>query len=396
MIQTPRFGTLAGGAVGLALLALGSSQAQAQQGTWLAYQGCWESAETAATEAVCISPSGGMSADLITVQDGQVTSRRTLTPDGAQRPLDEQGCTGWERARWSQDGQRIYLRSELTCEGGARRVTSGAISMTSPGEWIDIQTVEAGGYPIVRVTRYREAGPEVARIAGVPSAEGRELAIETTRTAAAEPLAVEDVEEASRELEPQALDILLFERGGVFEVNAEVLTRMADAGVPDRVIDLVVALAYPDVFNVNSEARLVGYHPAEAEEVAYDQERRRYGPHARIGWDPFYYDPWGYGYYGYGRYGYSPFGWGNPYGWRSTGGPVIVITQPDRDVQFTNPRMVKGRGYTRGASGASAASSIRPSRTSGSTGAASVSRGSTSGGASKATTGRTAKRRGGG
>jgi hypothetical protein len=273
--------------------------------------------------------------------------------------------------------------------------------MATPAEWLDLQSVEAGGYPVVRMRRYRPAPESLARQVGVRSPEGVALALETARTAAAQPLSVEDVAEASRELGSQTLEMLLYERGGLFEVDAEKLVALDEAGVDPNVIDLVVALAYPDVFGVNAAARTVGVLPDEptVAELASARAPRVYGTF----YDP--YGPFGYG-YGYGsRWGsyYSPFGWGNPYGWRYTGGGPVIIIQPPDDVGGGGGpvRYVKGRGYTRASSSDAGTTRSSPPR-----GSSSVTRtgSSTSSGAATTTgssgssgsTGRTAKPRTGG
>jgi hypothetical protein len=398
-------GVALGSAALLALAAPAAAQENAD-GRWLPWLGCWEVAnvaEVGGSGGLCVvsrSESGGV--ELLTMAQGRVESRRMLIADGERRAVEQSGCSGWEQGKWSEDGHRVYLRSELTCEGGSRRVASGVIAMVNAREWMDIQSIEAGGYPVVRAVRYQPASAQLAAAAGVQVPQGIELALETGRTAAAQPLSVDDVSEASRELSAETLEILLFERGGVFQVDANKLVALADAGVPDRIIDLVVALAYPDVFNVNSAARMVGYRPESptAEALANARNPRRTPVYATF-YDPF--DPFGFGYYNrYGYYGYgsySPFGWGNPYGWRSGG--VIVIQPPanggSSEVTRTG-RVVNGRGYTRsrgstgsdsGSKGSSVGSSSRPSSSSGSSTGSSGSSGSGS-------TGRTAVRRGGG
>jgi hypothetical protein len=166
----------------------------------------------------------------------------------------------------------------------------------------------------------------------------------------------------------------------------------------------VVALAYPDVFGVNAAARTVGVLPDEptAAQLAAARAPRVYGT---------FYDPWGpfgYGYgYGYGsRWGsyYSPFGWGNPYGWRYTGGGPVIIIQPPDDVSGgSGPvRYVKGRGYTRGSSSDAGTTRSSPPRGSdagsvGRAGSTTSSGAATTGSSgSSGSTGRTAKPRTGG
>lgn len=400
----------------LAALAGYASPVVAQESpddAWFPWYGCWETEGAPGRPAddasgLCIVPNEEMGVDLLTVTAGQVTATRTLITDGEQRPVSESGCSGWERSSWSEDWRRVFLRSELTCDGGSSRVTSGVIAMAAPSEWVDVQTIEAGGFPVVRVQRYRPAADDVAAAARLAFLEDRELAVETARTAAAASLSIAGLAEASRELSKEALEMMLFELGGTFEVDGPTLIAMADAGVPESAIDLVVALAYPDVFNVNSEARMVGYRPAEptAEELAEARREGRtvYG----MFYDPF--DPYGFGYYnryGYGYSAYSPFGWGSRYGWTSAGGGVVIIQPPAGQVQERS-RFVRGRGFTRGGSQSAqtseasrsrdrAAPSSSTSRTSpAATSTSSRDNSSSSSSSGSSSSGRSATRRGGG
>lgn len=389
-----------GAAAALALaLTGGPVAAQAVNGQWLPFLGCWQpiagTMEAGSPqEAVCVSTQAAGGVELATVVDGQVTARRTLVADGQRRDVQESGCSGWEQARWSEDGQRVYLRSEMSCEGGTTRVTSGAITMASPTEWLHAQSVEAGGYPMMRVLRYRLASEEIARAAGIPAPQGVALALENARTAAAEPLSVGDVKEAARELSTETLEALLYERGGMFEIDAAALVELADAGVPEQVVDLVVALAYPKVFAVNSDARMVGVRPDEPN-VSESEPRQGRRVYADL-YDPFYGYGWSRYGYGSGYYGYSPFGWGSPYGWY-TGRPVIVIQQPSNGARTNAGRIVRGRGYTRDAPSTdlSGTRDVRRGDDSRATGSGSGSSGSGAASSTGSSSGRTAKRRGG-
>lgn len=350
----------------LAIFAVFGAPVTAQESpdqAWFPWFGCWETADTPGGEAgdasgLCVAPRDGQAGvELLTVTGDRVTATRALIADGERRPVEESGCSGWERASWSADEQRVFLRSELMCEGGTRRVTSGIIAMVSSDEWVDVQTIEAGSHPIVRTRRFGRAPETVAQAIGLEVPQEQDLAFATARAAAAQPLSVADLTEASQELSTEALEMFLFERRGSFDVDAQTLLAMADGGVPESVIDLVVALAYPDVFELNTDARMVGYRPAEptAADLATAQRRGGRTVYGRLYSDPF--APFSYGYYNpysYNRYGYSsysPFGWGSSFGWRSTRGPVIIIDRPiveENDRPSEDLRLVKGRGYTRG------------------------------------------------
>jgi hypothetical protein len=159
----------------------------------------------------------------------------------------------------------------------------------------------------------------------------------------------------------------------VFGLDASELVRLADAGVPARVTDAMVAVSNPDVFAV-----------ARPEETARSRARLDddiAGRRVYVYMDPMYspyrwgYTPYGYGYgYGYGSYGYTPLGYGG-YGGGYSGYPgyvpPIVIVNPQQPV--TRGRAVKGRGYTQGDASPSTAtpSNARGSASSSSSGSSS-------------------------
>jgi hypothetical protein len=368
---------------------------------WLPFLGCWEAEGGPVEDALlCIRPGEAPAeVEFLTVVDGEISSVDPMRADGRTYENRFEGCDGSDRAAFSSDGRRVFTHSEYVCEGGVGRSSTGIIAMVSPGEWINVEGADVEGRGAAWVTRYRLAHPDTTAALGLDGpVASRRLAVRTARRAASTPLEVDDVIEATEWVDEEVVRSWVAEDRTIFELDAETLTRLADAGVPDPVIDVVVAVSHPDRFAVDRDARVSARAP--------DQASREYGygygyRPGYWGWrrsaffggsffyDPFYassFNPWGYGYLG---------GWG-----RGFFTPGITVVRP---VGSDGGRVISGRGYTQGRSS-------RPSTRSGSRpgdrGSASVgSRGSrsgsmTSGGASKGSssksTGRKAKRRGGG
>jgi len=233
------------------------------------------------------------------------------------------------------------------------RKSTGLFAMSPAGEWLDVRSVSAGANSGVRVMRYREAASSAKLPAELTAAvQGRALAVSTARTAAAAPVERSDVVEAVRHVDAQVVEAWLAERGQGFAVDGKTLVALADAGVPERVIDMMVALSYPKVFAVNPSSRQGELRPPPVDSGrvarAYAADRRL-GPvafvdpyeHSLFGWSVF--SPYGSFPYGYG------YGYGSAYGWYPGGGPVIVIRDPDggNAAPARRGRAVKGRGYTR-------------------------------------------------
>ena len=329
-------------AVLAAVLLLGSALAAGAQETqlasndarWAPWIGCWQSssrdavtmelAPNKAAPVICFMPaSGNGTVDFVTINGGTAGAPEHVDANGTRRAVDREGCTGWEIADFSADAKRIYLHSEHQCTGNRTRTSTGIMSITPDGEWLDVQGVKVDEHTGVRVAHYGRVPIPPALNADLRAKiEGVKLATNTAVIAASDSVRIADVIEASKKVDPLVLQTWLTERGQGFNLDAKRLTQLADAKVPRNVIDVMVALTYPQAFAVNlaqADGQMV--QAAGAPQVAMD-EGAQAGPTIFMNWDPFYSSSYGYGYgYRYGTYG---FGNGNRV-WRH-----VVQRVPDR------------------------------------------------------------------
>jgi hypothetical protein len=322
---------------------------------WQAWHGCWELTGDGvpADRLVCMLP-GASTSDvrLVNVTGGFVTGESVIRADGTPRAMEEGGCTGHEVAQWSQDGRRVFLRAELDCDG-FRRVTSGIIAMVSEREWVDIRAATIMDQHLARTQRYRAVPADRAPEALRPLLdEARPMALQTARFVAAMPMGMAEVVEASRRMPTPAVQALLAARGDRLGINGRNLVQLADAGVPAEVIEVMVALAYPDHFNVRQPALPNPLDVAAPPRVA-SRTYECYDPYTRR---------WVYGRscddrYGYGRYGFGPWDtWGTSWGYGGwagggyVGGGTVIIVEPRQPER--QPELVRGAGYTRGSADA--------------------------------------------
>lgn len=388
----------------LALVAAAPAAAQEMDARLLPWLGCWTpAAEGTGLDLVCVQPAqqpGAM--EIVRIADGQPAGREVIWTDGRRHETAREACTGWEEGSLSEDGRRIFLRGAFTCDGVTQE-TSGVVAMASAAAWIDVRTAGQGSDQVAWVQRYVAATAEASAEAGYGDLlRDRAWVVGNARVAASAPLDADDVIEASERVPAEAVKALLAEKRDGLDLDAATLVRMADAGVDEGVIDVAVAVSFPDRFQLAS-----GGEPQVASALDDGSLRRRwvgspayYDPYfmpwsLRYGRGWYGYDPYGYGYgYGYGGLGY---GYGYPYGYR----PTVVVVTPSSEPAAQHGRVVNGRGYARGGSRSSGGSSDSyvPARSgaSGSSGAtAGSSSGTRSGSSGAASTGRTAKRRGGG
>jgi hypothetical protein len=359
-----------------ACLIAGSGEARAQEtdGRWLPFSGCWEpvgesvSAEAPEAQVCFRGVEGDVGVELVSLENGEIVAREALQADGNWRDAGADGCTGRQLTDFSARPGRVYLRSEHDCEGGVTQSSTGMLAFVSSREWIDVRVVSAGVENFVWFTRYQVA--TTSDEGGVDDiAAGRGMAANSARMAAAARPTVDDVIEAAGYVDDEGVKTWLAERDAWLEsLESDDLLRLADAGVSEDVIDMAIAVSYPERFAIDRDD-VLGYGGFASS-----------GP----GYAPFYdryYSPYRYGYgYGYG------FGYG--YGGRYRG-PIIVVVSPDE--RASGGRVISGQGYSQGARATPTRSSASP-RSSGASGS-SIGRSSGSSGTS---TGRTARRRSGG
>jgi hypothetical protein len=376
---------------------------------WSAYAGCWEPVAAegqtlpASTPRVCVLPSSDVGADLISVVDNKITDRMHIEADGAHHDVKQQGCAGWESAAWSSDGRRLYFNSDQKCDAvdaagraitvdvvaaGLQRKASGIFAVGVDGRWTNIVNVTASGGRGLRVLRYAPVSIDTTYPAEIVRALGnRDLFFSTARIAARSSIKLDDVIDASKSLEPAVVDAWLAASEQKFDLDANGLVRLADAGVAPETIDVMVAVSNPGVFAVASNGAGVS---ASAVEMAPQPNRASRNDCLSPVMDPWGYndytgcDPYRrYGFYGVGGYGYDPFynlygsryGYGYGYGYNGynygynygyNGTPVVIIVRGSAtDPQTKHGRMTRN-GYTTDSPSTTSSSTPRSTGSSGS------------------------------
>jgi hypothetical protein len=279
-----------------------------------------------------------------------------VVPDGVSRPITDSECKGTERSEWSKDGARVFRTTDVTCGKEAPRTIKTVAYMAPGPSWINVQHVSgAAANPSVRVQRYRRAANQKLADGSTAQQPDTTTAMRTTQEQTR--WNIEDVIEASTKVPAEAVQAALTEARHGFDLNRKTLALLDEGGVNDSVIDLMVALTYPQKFVV--ERRGGGSAPAGITTgsgwfdpfmpgLAGFATNDCYTPYG-YGYRSYYsmcgsalYGPFGYNYYGYGYYprGYYYGGWVDvgafPPG---TGSGTPVEPQPEG-------RVVNGRGYT--------------------------------------------------
>jgi len=335
--------------------AAGTAQTDARFAHWL---GCWrlEDDLVGTGARVCITPDDKQGVKLQTLLGTERGLDEVILPDGVARPIADPECKGTERSEWSSDGLRVFRVTDVSCGTDPARKVSGVTFLTKGPAWVTVQLVEGGPTKSVRVQRYRRSlDQKLADGSRAPMPSARML-MEAPRATGTD-WNVTDVIEASAKLPADAVQAAISEDSGSYDLNRRNLLAMDDAGVPEPVIDLMVALTYPKRFVVQ-RAGAGSYAPSGISmgggwydpfmsPLAFSSMYDCYSNFS-MGYRSYYspcgsmYSPYAYGYNGYNNYsgnfypGYSTYGGG----WVALD-PNAVSTSPS-----TEGRAVNGRGYT--------------------------------------------------
>ncbi|MGH9389109.1 MAG: hypothetical protein ACRD1Z_05785, partial [Vicinamibacteria bacterium] len=238
---------------------------------WTPFLGCWSliedevrqpllgDPEEEATEEdrpmglVCLAPEGN-GVRLQTFSGDEAFLEEILVADGQRHEISQGKCRGWQQLDWSKDASVLFTRSELTCEEGRTRSLTGIsmLSMLNGGStWVELQSIGTGDGRAVLVRRFRAASDEVSRLR-IPSLTDEQIrdAVDARFQVSSTPMSIEDVIETSSRVAPEVVEASLLERGGRFPLDSGSLLRLSEASVPPSVIDLMVALSFPDEFAV--------------------------------------------------------------------------------------------------------------------------------------------------
>ena len=243
--------------IALALLAAAPAQdTTLGDARWAPWLGCWHllqddrgSLAAAATNpddvVVCVLPaSGNRGVSMTTYVGGQSILQQTVVADGARHPVSEPECSGSQTSEWSLSGQRLLTRADITCIGQPARTVSAITLMAAGPTWVDIQAVGTDQDAPVRVRRYRRTDSLPQSVVLPADLQGRPGAV-SARLAGPTVMTLEEVVEASRKVAAPAVAAALYETGSRFDLNGRTLKALAGGGVPDGVVDVMVALSFP-------------------------------------------------------------------------------------------------------------------------------------------------------
>ena len=263
---------------------------------------------------VCVTPAKDANvAHVSLIADGREFFRDTIDASGTIRKVERNGCGGSERALWSSDGRRVFIKSSVICGESATDVAA-ILSLTPTGDWLDVRSITRGNVTDVQVTRYHDVGtPSVIPSDVAKLVADRGAQITHARKASATRLESRDITEAWRVGGMAALvETWMLENGLGYSVDDRALTELAAAGVPTQITDAMVARERAE--KTGSGRHYANYLPFDERMRCYGCDRKRdqwdQGTGQRVVFQAWQYeDPWNYsifrGFIGpYGQFGY--------------------------------------------------------------------------------------------
>lgn len=272
----------------------------------------------------------GKSVIMKSSQAGEVLLEERIVVDGSRQFLKDTKCAGWYQYSWSDTGKRLLFESESGCPGEMTRFISGMSIITADLDWLDIQLLKSGEDRAISIRKYER----IAASAGVEERAGAR-AFAAPRNQAATNFSIDEIIELSRKVAPEVIESALVELHQPFKINSKSLQRLADSRVPSSIVDVMVALSFPDKFTVerrrivpvqrsaSGASGVIAAPPPVWLPFGYWSI---YGPYSGWYWSSF--DPF---------YGYWGIGWD---AWDGSG-------QHGRDRDDGGGRLINGRGYSR-------------------------------------------------
>ena len=326
----------------IAAASAGPLKAQSNHPWWVPFLGCWAPVDSEDADTVLCFRADGEGIELSTVVDGRSTSTDSVVADGVERTETIDGCTGSRSAAFSADGRRVFTRSRVACANQTRS-SSGVMAFIAPDAWVDARSIEIEGEAAAWLQEYRPVAPEWFDEHGIddPAAADRS-SVSAMRQWASEPIGIDDVQEAVSRIATAAVEIWVAVQPTAFRLDGDAIVRLAESGMPASVIDIMVAVSYPDRFALTVRGTVTEREPEPPAAVRYSVRHR---PVFRSPYfDPYFvWGSYGYDWYGYPvYYPYPVYGpvWYPPR--RIYSRPVVVV---EPRPPASRGRMVNDRGY---------------------------------------------------
>jgi len=245
----------------------------------------------------------GLGLDITRKTSTQPDVKEWLFPDGIKHPVNASNCTGWQSSKLIAEAGMIVSSSEMNCKEAGAYSTSNLKIIVATDRMVDILSLKAGDQ-----TRMAARQLKLEReLAAAGSSEANVNMAE--RMAAAAPWKMDMVVGLSKTIEPQLFEAALVEKNVQLNLNSKTLKELKKAKLPTQMIDILVALAYPEKFRIEKNGKVELNTLVNTSSVSSSTVRNSYSAtlpavssfNQGLIYDCFYagYNPYGSGYYPY-------------------------------------------------------------------------------------------------
>lgn len=222
---------------------------------WLPWIGSWhlvsdmeETTENTLEEKYLLSITPGVDGKSVVMKGSRgekVLFEEKIEADGVRRPMKSDHCSGWHSYAWSETGKRLLFTGESECTGGLQQAISGISVIGGNGDWLDFQLLKSKEEKTITIRRYRNLDADALAPAQTDADPAR-----FARVFAGTGFSIDEIIELSGKVDPEVLEAAIVEVHKPFPIDSKQILHLADSGVPTGVIDLMVALSFPDKFIV--------------------------------------------------------------------------------------------------------------------------------------------------
>jgi hypothetical protein len=174
-----------------------------------------------------------------------------LVPDGSKRSVNASNCTGWQTDKMMPEAGIIFSSSEMSCKDAGAFSTSNVKMIVAADRMVDILSLKSGGQ-----TRLATRRLVLERDWATAGSSEPAYANTVERMAASSPWNKDMVVQLSKQIEIHLFEAALIEKKVKLELNAGVLKDLKKANISGELIDLLVALAYPDKFHIEKNGKV--------------------------------------------------------------------------------------------------------------------------------------------
>jgi uncharacterized membrane protein YgcG len=175
----------------------------------------------------------------------QLDVNEVLIPNGNKQPVKTQDCTGWQTTKWVPEAGLLISSSEMDCKALGSMTTSTLKMILARDQMVDILAVKVAGQTRLAIRRLALRHEESPAMESQSS-----LAIAAARAALGRPWSLDTIIQLSRTIDTPILEAALLEKQDELKLTSNSLKKLQSAKVPTKIVDLLVALAFPDKFDV--------------------------------------------------------------------------------------------------------------------------------------------------